>query len=65
MPFKPRTFIELCYAMQTNATVNIDGYIGFINAIEREDGSGHSFNVTLFMTDGVDKGENRKVYFRS
>lgn len=27
-------------------------YTGLINAIEMEDGSGHNFNVTIFLIDG-------------
>lgn len=50
--FKPKTFQHLCSAMQTGATVEIDDYIGDIIAIEREDGSGHNWNVTLYMHDG-------------
>ena len=45
--FKPKTFSELCNAMQTRAEVEIDNVVGVINAIEAEDGSGRNWNVTL------------------
>lgn len=32
--FKPKTFSELCAAMQTGATVDIDGDLGTITSIE-------------------------------
>jgi hypothetical protein len=45
--FKPKTFTELCQAMQTRAEVEIDNTVGVINAIEAEDGSGRCWNVTI------------------
>jgi hypothetical protein len=44
---KPTTYLELVFAMQNGATVVIDGTIGVINGIAREDGSGRNWNVTL------------------
>lgn len=38
--------------LRTIASTNGKVYTGYIKAIEREDGSGRSFNVTLGIVDG-------------
>ncbi len=58
--FKPRTFIELCYAMQTRAVVTIDNTTGVINNIGIEDGSGRCWIVSLVGADS----EVHNVFFR-
>lgn len=70
--FKPKTFIELCYAMQTLATVQIDQRIGKINGISAEDeqsffgnerksvSSGRCWNVSLVNADG----DEQTIFFR-
>lgn len=61
MAFKPKTYIELCYAMQNRATVEIDNHVGVINQIQAEDGSGRCWNVTLYtVVDVGGYGEVRK-----
>lgn len=45
--FKPKTFVEVCRAMQMGVEVEIRGETGIIQRIEREDGSGRNFNITL------------------
>lgn len=45
--FKPRTYHDLCNAMQTGAQVDIDGYTGYINAIGREDYTGRRWVVSI------------------
>lgn len=66
MAFKPKTYLELCMAMKTRATVEISGKKGVINGITAEDGSGFSWNVTIqpneTMTDGL--AEPYTVFFR-
>lgn len=48
--FKPKTFDEICRAMQTRAMVHIDAWCGLVNGIESEDGSGRSWNVKIQPT---------------
>ena len=56
--FKPKTYTELCAAMQTRAEVEIDGNTGIINGIAPEDGSGHAWNVTLLKEPNHRYGRN-------
>ena len=53
MAFKPKNFLDLCFSMKTGATVDIDGVVGVISCIEREDGSGYNWNVTIRHDDGL------------
>jgi hypothetical protein len=49
---KSGTFVnrfELANAMFNRTPINVDGVICLISAIECEDGSGHSFNVQLYI----------------
>ncbi len=50
--FKPKTFSELCAAMQTGARVYVGHTEGWINGIQREDGGGRAWIVTV-QPDGV------------
>jgi hypothetical protein len=45
--FQPKTFLDICFAMKTMSEVELGGEIGIIKSIEREDGSGRNWNVTL------------------
>lgn len=61
MAFKPKTFVELCNAMQTRAEVEIDGKVGTINSIQAEDGSGRNWNVEIsIVVDVGGYGEVKK-----
>lgn len=53
--FKPKTFAEFTACMQTGALVTIGMTIGYINAIEREDGSGRCWIVTIAGDKGTAK----------
>lgn len=46
------TYIELCEAMQSGKYISINGHIGFINAIQREDSSGYCWNITMSTDEG-------------
>lgn len=59
--FKPRNFFDLMCALKTGTEVDIDGHVGVISSIEREDGSGHKWNVRLRLTVG---GQFFNVFFR-
>lgn len=48
--FKPYTYLDLCMAMKTRAVVQISSYIGVINGITAEDGSGRNWNIKLHQT---------------
>ncbi len=56
--FKPRTYQDLCNAMQTGAQVEIDHTVGHINTISREDGSGRRWIVSI-----ATGGETIRLYF--
>lgn len=56
--FKPTTLAHLMQAMQTGATVEIGSMVGIISAIQREDGSGYNYNVTL-TTYNLGLGKNQ------
>lgn len=64
--FQPKTFVELCMAMQSRAIVSFKGLVGRINAIEAEDGSGRSWNVRMQTTEIVPGSTDgtQTVYFR-
>ncbi len=47
MAFKPKTYMELCSAMQNQAEVELNGRIGTIKSIQLEDGSGRNWNVEI------------------
>lgn len=49
--FRPKSFIELCYAMQTRARVDINGVVGLVNGISCEDGTGRSFIVHMLTVE--------------
>ena len=62
--FKPKTYIEVCMAMQTRAVVcfqtsgEIDNIIGIVNGIEAEDGSGRNWNINIVLTeDCISRGK--------
>lgn len=62
--FNPSTFLDLCMAMKTGASVTIKDaqdklHQGTINGIAREDGSGYCWNVTL-----SDNGRKSTIFFR-
>ena len=59
--FKPKTFSELCQAMQTRATVQIHNNVGIINGINAEDGSGRCWIVLLL--NATNSGTDR-LFFR-
>jgi len=60
MAFQPKTFLDLCFSMKTKATVDIDGQVGVISCVEREGGSGYSWNVSIMHDDGF----HATVFFR-
>jgi hypothetical protein len=70
--FKPKTYQDICNAMQTRAIVEIDGVEGVINTIQAEDGSGRNWNVTLsvveyttdYATPTHPVNVDRNVFFR-
>lgn len=45
--FKPTTYNQLTACMQTGAIVSVNGIVGVINCIYREDGSGKCWNVVV------------------
>lgn len=62
--FRPKTFQHLCNALQTGAEVEIDGQIGVIQSIQREDGSGLNYNVDILLS-GTNKKYGTIVFFRA
>lgn len=40
-------YFELVSAMRFNTRITINGYSGYIRAIQMEDGSGKNYNVTM------------------
>jgi hypothetical protein len=42
-----------------------DGTKGYIVSVEREDGSGHCFNVTVMFMEGEDFGKRKTVFVRT
>ena len=61
--FKPKTFQELCFAMQTSAIVEIFRQTGMIRGIRMEDGSGRNFIVELLSNTTADNTINF-IFFR-
>lgn len=56
--FRPKSYIELCFAMQSGAEVVINDSTGTIHSIAKECGSGRGFNVTMirfFPADSIDR----------
>lgn len=61
--FRPKTFTELCNAMQTRAVVTINGYVGIVNGIVPEDGSGRCWLVTISLKETDDQGQSEMTAF--
>ena len=59
--FKPTTLNEIVSAMQNGANVEINGIVGMVNSVEKEDGSGRCFNVGIIPNG---KGNAHKVFIR-
>lgn len=61
--FEPKSFSELCRAMQAGAIVVVGKHCGQINSISREDGSGRCFNIVMdCVNDPCENGV--KVFWR-
>lgn len=56
--FRPKTTDELFQCMKYGTTVEIKKVCGFISQIQKEDGSGRRWNVTI---DNAVVGENVKL----
>lgn len=54
MHFKPKNYLDLCMAMKTKATVEIDGRVGIVIAI-RAVALSNSFYVTISGKTEVDE----------
>lgn len=42
-------YFELVSAMRFNTRITINGYSGYIRAIEMEDGSGKNYNIRMLV----------------
>ncbi len=62
---KWQLFSSLCSTATHKVTLVLDGVRGTIAAIDREDGSGSSFNVRLLAVNSDGKMESLTVYVRT
>lgn len=53
--------LELFNKFACGLAVHLNGFTGYISSIEREDGSGYRFNLTL-KGRGTDEGKTKVVY---
>ncbi len=63
--FQPKTYLELCMAMQLRAEVHMPK-VGkcLIQSIAIESGSGRSWNVGVLLLVGDDAGVYQTIHFR-
>ncbi len=61
------TKFQLFMAMATNgdAKLTIKGVTGIVVSVEREDGSGSSFNVTMHVRNKSGRSEQQRFYVKT
>lgn len=53
--------LELFSKFVSGIAIHLDGFTGHISSIQREDGSGFRFNLTIHGR-GTDEGKTRVIY---
>lgn len=56
-------YFELVSCMRFNTLITINGFSGYIRAIEQEDGSGKKYNVKLLWVSPTSPNDNRILTF--
>lgn len=62
--YKPKTIEDVVSAMKCGAVVEIGKSFGFVQAIEKEDGTGRNWNITLQPVTNGSPEPTFKVFFR-